>query len=127
MKNIITLSILALLTLGSCTDVGENVYDKYAAEDFYGSAEGSDAALASVYAQLPGNWGGVGYAGADNGWYDLNSMSADEQVIPHRNTGDWQLDFARLYQREWLPNDGINSNAWNWLYRSVFLANLAIE
>lgn len=127
MKNIVTLSILALLTLGSCTDVGENVYDKYAAEDFYGSAEGSDAALASVYAQLPGNWGGVGYAGADNGWYDLNSMSADEQVIPHRNTGDWQLDFARLYQREWLPNDGINSNAWNWLYRSVFLANLAIE
>ena len=121
------ISIFGLLLLFSCTDVEENVYDKYAASEFYASPEGSDAALASVYAQIPGNWGGVGYAGADNGWYDLNTMSTDEQVIPHRNTGDWQLDFARLYLRDWLPSDFINSNTWNWLYRSVFLSNLAIE
>lgn len=111
----------------SCTDLEENVYDKYSAKDFYASPEGSEAALASVYAQIPGNWDGVGYAGADNGWYDLNCMSSDEQVVPHRNTGDWQLEFAMLYQRDWLPSNYIISNTWNWLYRSVFLANLAIE
>src|SRR5690606_34458348 len=72
-------------------------------------------------------WDGVGYAGADNGWYDMNCMTADEQVIPHRNTGDWQLDFARLYKHEWLPSDFIINNAWNWLYRSVFNANLAVN
>ncbi|MFT3738657.1 MAG: RagB/SusD family nutrient uptake outer membrane protein [Breznakibacter sp.] len=125
--NKIILSIFALVFAVGCTDVDENVYDKYAANDFYASPEGSDAALASVYAQIPGNWNGVGYAGADNGWYDLNCMSTDEQVVPHRNTGDWQLDFARLYLRDWLPSDFILTNAWNWLYKSVFLSNLAIE
>lgn len=125
--NIVLTSILSLSLLFSCMEIEENVYDRYAANEFYASPQGSDAALASVYAQLPGNWGGVGYAGADNGWYDMVSMSTDEQVIPHRNTGDWQLDFARLYLRQWLPSDGIITNAWNWLYRSVFLSNLAIE
>ncbi|MDT0641247.1 RagB/SusD family nutrient uptake outer membrane protein [Zunongwangia sp. F363] len=112
----------------SCTDdVEEEVYDKYQADEFYSTPEGADVALAAVYAQVAGNWGGLGYAGADNGWYDLNSMSADEQVIPHRNTGDWQLDFARLYKHEWLPSDLIVNNTWNWLYQAVFSANLAVE
>lgn len=116
---------MAMLT--GCTDVEENVYDRYTADEFYGSPEGSDVALAGVYAQVSGNWNGVGYAGADNGWYDLNCMTADEQVIPHRNTGDWSQDYARLYKHDWLPTDGILNNAWNWLYRSVFNANLAVE
>jgi hypothetical protein len=122
--------VLLLLTFGlfqGCTKVDENIYDKYAATDFYSSPTGSDVALASVYAQVAGNWGGVGYAGADNGWYDLNVMSSDEQVVPHRNTGDWQLDFAQLYKHEWLPTHSIVGNTWNWLYRSVFTANLAVE
>ncbi|MBW3467042.1 RagB/SusD family nutrient uptake outer membrane protein [Arthrospiribacter ruber] len=127
MNKISSIIIIPVLLFSACMDVGEKVYDKYSASEFYATPEGTASALAGVYAQIPGNWGGVGYAGADNGWYDLNCMTTDEQVIPHRNTGDWQLDFARLHQRQWLPADGINANAWNWLYRSVFLANLAVE
>lgn len=123
---VIFISFAALLGQG-CTKLDENIYDKYASDEFYGSPEGSDVALASVYAQIPGNWDGVGYAGADRGWYDVNSMSSDEQVIPHRNTGDWELDYARLYLRQWLPTDMHLNNTWNWLYRSVFTANLAVE
>lgn len=129
MKNIklFFIGCFGLLMATSCTDVSETVYDKYQADDFYGTPEGSDVALAAVYAQVAGNWGGVGYAGADNGWYDLNSMCADEQVIPHRNTGDWQLDFARLYKHQWLPSDGLVTNTWNWLYSAIYSANLAVE
>jgi hypothetical protein len=127
MRNILIAICCGLIFFPGCTDVEEQVYDKYAASEFYASPEGADVALAGVYAQIGGNWGGVGYAGADNGWYDLNTMSSDEQVIPHRNTGDWQLDFARLYLHEWLPTDLIVNNTWNWLYRSIFQANLAIE
>ncbi len=126
-KNIVLVGSLTLLSLVGCTNVDENVYDKYPAEDFYGTPEGADIALASVYAQVGGNWNGVGYAGADNGWYDLNCMSADEQVIPHRNTGDWQLDFARVYTHKWLPTDLMVNNTWNWLYKSIFNANLAVS
>lgn len=126
MKNILTLAFIALLMSG-CTKVDEEVYDKYAASEFYSSATGADVALANVYAQIPGNWGGVGYAGADNGWYDVNSMSTDEQVVPHRNTGDWELTFAWMYKREWLPDHSQINNTWNWLYKSVFSANLAVD
>lgn len=127
LRYIIGMMIFSLMVVTGCTNVDEEVYDKYPADDFYGSPEGADVALAGVYAKIGGNWGGVGYAGADNGWYDLNVMSTDEQVIPHRNTGDWQLDFARLYLHEWLPTDLIINNTWNWLYNSIFSANLAVE
>ncbi|MGQ1891491.1 RagB/SusD family nutrient uptake outer membrane protein [Thermophagus sp. OGC60D27] len=126
MKKIAYILLISMSFLG-CVDVEEEVYDKYAAKDFYASPEGSDAALASVYAQIPGNWDGFGYAGADNGWYDLNCMSTDEQVVPHRNTGDWQLEFARIYLRDWQPSNYLLNNTWNWLYQSVFRANTAIE
>ncbi|MDR3652092.1 MAG: RagB/SusD family nutrient uptake outer membrane protein [Paludibacter sp.] len=127
MKKIITLALFAALIMQSCTNVDEVVYDKYVATDFYSSPTGADVALANVYAQIPGNWGGVGYAGADNGWYDVNSMSTDEQVVPHRTTGDWELTFAQMYLREWLPDHSQITNTWNWLYKSVFSANLAVD
>lgn len=131
-KNIIIAGSVCFLSLFGCTDISEEVYDKYPAEDFYGTPEGADIALASVYAQIPGDFvregaSGVGYAGADNGWYDMNCMSSDEQVIPHRNTGDWQQDYARLHKHEWLPTDFIIGNTWNWLYKSIFNANLAVS
>lgn len=127
MKNLLVLGSFGFLFLSGCTNVDEKVYDQYASDDFYSTSKGADVALADIYSQVAGNWDGVGYAGADNGWYDLNCMSADEQVIPHRTTGDWQLDFARVYKHEWLPTDLMVNNTWKWLYQSVFSANLAIE
>lgn len=126
-KNIVLISSLTLLSFASCTNLDENVFDKYETDPFYDAPQGANIALAGVYAQIGGNWDGVGYAGADNGWYDLNAMSSDEQVIPHRNTGDWQLDFAKLFKHDWLPSSFIVGNTWKWLYKSVFSANLAIE
>lgn len=125
--NTILLGVLSIYLMVACTNVNESVYDKYEANEFYATPEGSDVALAAVYAQVAGDWNGKGYAGADNGWYDMNMMSSDEQVIPHRNTGDWQLDFARLFKHEWLPTDLIINNTWNWLYKSIFNANLAVD
>jgi hypothetical protein len=64
-KILILISGAVLLSIG-CTKVDETVADKYAATDFYGTPQGADVALASIYAQVPGNWDGVGYAGADS-------------------------------------------------------------
>jgi starch-binding outer membrane protein, SusD/RagB family len=129
MKRSIIISILLVAVLFSqnCTRLDEKVYDRYPASDFYGNAAGANAALASVASQLNSTWG-ANYAGFDNSWYDLNVFTTDEQVIPHRNTGDWQLDFAILYKHAWTPAvPGIINNTWNWLYNSVFKANQAIE
>jgi hypothetical protein len=127
MKKILIVIFVAVLFTPSCTKVDEVVYDKYAAAQFYSSPQGADVALANVYSQIPGNWDGVGYAGADRGWYDVNCMSTDEQVVPHRTTGDWELTFAQLYLRQWLPDHAYLNNTWNWLYKSVFSANLAVD
>ncbi|WP_140487234.1 RagB/SusD family nutrient uptake outer membrane protein [Flavobacterium sp. GSA192] len=131
-KNIFLTGSLCFLTLFSCTDLTETVYDKYTEEEFYSTSEGMNSLLSSIYAQIPGEftregYNGVGYAGADNGWYDMNCMSSDEQVIPHRNDGNWQQDFARFHKHGWLASEGIIENTWNWLYRAIFKANQAIE
>lgn len=125
MKKILISIFIVGLAAQSCTKVNENVYDKYAAAQFYSTPAGADNALANVYAKITGTWGS-NYAGRDNCWYDLNSFSSDEQVIPHRNTGDWQLDFAQLYTHTALPSLGIINNTWNWLYSSIYSANLAV-
>ncbi len=125
MKKILISIFIVGLAAQSCTKVNENVYDKYAAAQFYSTPAGADNALANVYAKITGSWGS-NYAGRDNCWYDLNSFSSDEQVIPHRNTGDWQLDFAQLYTHTELPSLGIINNTWNWLYSSIYSANLAV-
>ena len=126
MKKILLSILIIGLAAQSCTKVNENVYDKYAAAQFYSTPAGADDALANVYAKITGTWGS-NYAGRDNCWYDLNSFSADEQVIPHRNTGDWQLDFAQLYTRTELPSLGIINNTWNWAYSCIYSANLAVS
>ena len=129
MKKIINILIssIAILLLQNCTKLDEKVYDRYPATEFYSTPAGSNAALASVSSQLNNTWG-ANYAGFDNCWYDLNVFTTDEQVIPHRNTGDWQLDFSILYKHTWTPSTpGIINNTWNWLYNSVFKANLAID
>jgi hypothetical protein len=120
------ISVFAIgLAAQSCTKVNENVYDKYEGNAFYATPKGADNALATVYGKITGTWGS-NYAGRDNCWYDLNSFSSDEQVIPHRNTGDWQLDFAQLYTRTALPSLGIINNTWNWIYSSIYSVNLAV-
>lgn len=127
MKKLIIIVFLATWLFQGCTNVDELVYDKYVSTDFYASPFGSSVALADVYSQMPGNWVGAGYAGGDNGWYDLNCMATDEQVIPHRLTGDWQITFSQLYLRTWFPEHELVTNTWNWLYSSVYKANLAVE
>ncbi|MET3980231.1 hypothetical protein ABIB62_002428 [Mucilaginibacter sp. UYP25] len=125
MKKILIVTAIIGLVTQSCTKVNENVYDKYSTNEFYASPAGADVALANVYSKVTGSWGS-NYAGRDNCWYDLNSYSSDEQVIPHRNTGDWQLDFAQLYTRTAQTNLSIINNTWNWIYSSVYSANLAV-
>ncbi|WP_184545305.1 RagB/SusD family nutrient uptake outer membrane protein [Mucilaginibacter sp. FT3.2] len=126
MKKILIFSVFIVgLAAQSCTKVNEKVYDKYPADQFFATPAGADDALATVVGKITGTWGS-NYAGRDNCWYDLNSFSSDEQVIPHRNTGDWQLDFAQLYTRTAPTSLGITNNTWNWLYSSISSANDAV-
>ncbi len=65
MQKILIGFLIVGVAMQSCTKVNENVYDKYAADQFYSTATGANVALANVYAKITGSWGS-NYAGRDN-------------------------------------------------------------
>jgi hypothetical protein len=129
-KHIFKLSFLAAFAfMTSCTDLKEGVYDVAAADQFYATPGGAQAALADVYKEIRGDWGGIGIAGADRGWYDLNEACSDEMMIPRRSDGAWEDNgiWKQMYMHTWTAGQPFIENTWNWLYRAVFKANLAVE
>ncbi|WP_210465163.1 RagB/SusD family nutrient uptake outer membrane protein [Rufibacter roseolus] len=130
MKKIIySLLVAASVTYVGCTDLEEGTYGTQVADEFYATDAGINAALASIYNEVRGDWNGKGIAGADRGWYDLNETSTDEMVVPTRSDGGWNDNgiWRAMYQHTWTGSQEFIGNTWNWLYRSVFKANLAIE
>ncbi|GAA4299864.1 RagB/SusD family nutrient uptake outer membrane protein [Nibribacter koreensis] len=112
-----------------CTDLDEGIYGQQVADDFYATEAGVNAALANIYNEVRGDWNGKGIAGADRGWFDLNESSTDEMLIPRRADGAWDDNgiWRAMYQHTWTGSQEFIGNTWNWLYRSIFKANLAVE
>lgn len=121
MKKILIIFLIIGLVTQSCTNLDENIYDRYPSGTFYSDPKGPDIALAAVYGRL------TSFFGSDNGFYDTNNMVTDEQVIPHRNTGDWGPENAQLYTRVWLPSLGQFNTTWGACYNTIYQVNLAIE
>jgi hypothetical protein len=121
MKKILTILLIIGLAAQSCTKLDENIYNRYPSEAFYADPKGPDLALASVYGQM------TSFFGSDNGYYDTNNMVTDEQVVPHRTSGDWGPENAQLYTRIWLPTLGQFNTTWNACYNTLYLANLAVD
>lgn len=127
-KLVFSLSIFGLL-MGSCTNLEEGIYDQQVSDNFYSTPAGAGAALANIYAEIRGDWGGKGIAGGDRGWFDLNEITSDEMVIPIRADGAWADNgvWLQIYQHKWDASHEFFNGTWNWLYRSIFRANLAVE
>lgn len=123
----------AMATLGilisSCTNLDEGVYDRFVADEFYKTEAGINAALADIYKEIRGDWNGVGIAGADRGWYDLNETCTDEMMIPQRSDGAWADNgiWQQMYLHTWTSGQSFIQNTWDWLFKAVYKSNLAIE
>ncbi|MCU0445977.1 MAG: RagB/SusD family nutrient uptake outer membrane protein [Microscillaceae bacterium] len=129
MKKFLGLLLIVPLVITSCTNLDEGIYDSFVADDFYKTPVGVQAALADVYREMRGDWGGIGIAGADRGWYDLNETCTDEMMIPTRSDGAWADNgiWLQMYTHTWTSGQAFMQNTWDWLFRAVFKANLAIE
>lgn len=119
----------AAFGVAGCTDLDEGIYGQQVADNFYATDAGINAALAGIYNEVRGDWGGKGIAGADRGWFDLNESSTDEMMIPTRSDGAWDDNgiWRAMYTHTWTGAQEFMGNTWNWLYRSVFKSNLAVE
>jgi starch-binding outer membrane protein, SusD/RagB family len=129
MKKIFSsLVVLSVLVTG-CTKLNEGVYDQQVASDFYATPVGINSALADLYGEMRGDWGGKGIAGADRGWYDLNETCTDEMMLPTRSNGAWDDNgiWRQMYLHQWTESQEFIGNTWNWLYRAVTKSNLAVR
>jgi hypothetical protein len=108
----LTLAILAVFGLYSCTDLEIEETDSFITEGFQG-LEDPQSALDQLYNQIDGEWGG------QENTYALNIVTTDEQLIPTRGA-DWGDNgrWRKLHQHEWgleeidiiRPFDSWNSN-----------------
>jgi len=108
----LTLAILAVFGLYSCTDLEIEETDSFISEGFQG-LEDPQSALDQLYNQIDGEWGG------QENTYALNIVTTDEQLIPTRGA-DWGDNgrWRKLHQHEWgleeidiiRPFDSWNSN-----------------
>jgi hypothetical protein len=121
MRKILLITVFIGLAAQSCTKLDENIYNRYPSDAFYADPKGPDIALAAVYARMTSFFGG------DNGYYDTNNMVTDEQVVPHRVSGDWGPENAQLHTRIWQPNLGQFNNTWGACYTTLYQVNLAID
>lgn len=113
----------------SCTKLDETSYDKPTSSAFYATPEGVQATLAQVYNASRGDWGGVGYAGADRGWFDINEVTTDELMLPTRDNGSAWDDggvWRQMYKHSFDASHAFFLNTWNWLYKQVYNTNQAV-
>jgi len=127
-KILLSLAVLSAATIG-CTKLDEGLYDRQVADQFYATPEGVNAALADIYNEIRGDWGGKGYAGADRGWFDLNETCTDELMLPTRSDGAWADNgiWRQMYLHQWTSSQEFMNNTWNWLYRTIYKCNLAVD
>ena len=121
--------LMAVIAVQSCTKLTETVYDKQTASAFYATDAGINASLAAVYQYINGDWGGIGYAGADRGWYDINELTTDEMMLPTRDNGGAWSDggiWVQMYTHNFDAGHQFVNNTWLWLYKEVYNTNQAV-
>ena len=91
----LTLSLLAVFGLYSCTDLEIEETDSFISEGFQGLAD-PQSALDQLYNSIEGAWGDQANT------YALNIVTTDEQLIPTRGA-DWGDNgrWRKLHQHEW--------------------------
>lgn len=104
----------------SCTNLEEDITDRLIADNFYKTDKDFIRTVGPLYTTL--------YSlGNHGGYFTLQEVSSDEVLIPTRGSewgdgGQW----IRAHRHEFKPYDPAVSNAFNFLYNSIFSCNRVI-
>jgi len=116
----ITLFSISVLLYG-CTDLNETVLSAALGEEALEHPEAAAQSLAPVYAGLRSLMG-------QHDWlHNMQSIAADEQIVPYRNGTDW-FDggrFIEMHQHSWTPTHISINNVWQGLTQGVARAVIA--
>lgn len=116
----INLLLTLFLILGftqSCTDLEEEVFDRFTEDNFFQNQDQIVAAFGSAYTSL------YGYTGTTN-QIAAQEITSDEMVVPTRGN-DWNDggNWRRLHQHQYGPEDDVTNSNWNFLFAGVNTCN----
>lgn len=129
MRTKITAALLcSMLFTFSCTDLGEDLYDRVPDDNFGQTPSEIQALVGGAYSSLRG------FADAISNSYPtceyvffLNEVASDEAVIPTRGT-DW-FDggrYQQVHRHEWTADNGMLLSAWRYCYTGIAKVNAII-
>ena len=116
----ITAVALSVMTLGSCTDLNETLYDQVGSENYYNTK--MDVIRATFRPFEHAFWS-IGSR------HVLNELTADQLITPTRD--GWWYDggkWERLHYHTWTVDDlGEAQTEWNGCFQGIMQCNLVIE
>jgi hypothetical protein len=115
--------IASIITLNSCTNLDEKVYDELVTDNYYNNREEVLSAVLRPYTHANA-WVTPG----QDGWWRLSEYAADQLAWPVKGRhgqdgGKW----IRLHYHTWTPDEGNISNAWNLMWWGMGLCTDPIE
>lgn len=121
MKKKIIISFLAglafTLTMPSCTDLDENVYDKLPADEFGSSMAEINALMGSTYNTLKKFW--------PNNFMYLSECGGSMAVTPTRRGGDWYDggQYREIYMHQWTAQTSQVKGSWTAASEGIGICN----
>lgn len=119
MKIIRYMIIVIVLSIVSCTDLSETLYDTIASENYY---QTKDDIIRAVFRPYEHAFWAVAQI------YDIQENSAD-QIATYNREGDW-LDggiFHRQHYHSWTIDDRAAEHCWFALFQGIMLCNSSID
>ncbi len=116
----IALTMLCILTMGSCTDLDETLYDQVGTQNYYNTK--NDVVRATFRPFEHAFW-------SIQSRHVLNELTADQLITPTRD-GWWDDGgkWRRLHYHDWNVEDGGDAQTeWNGCFQGIMQCNYVIE
>lgn len=110
--------VVSAMSLQSCTDLTEPVYDAIPADQFLKTDAQVAAALGPAYSGMRGiTWD----------WFNPSEASTDELIVPTRG-GDWfdNGDWLAYSRHTWTPQHGPINGMWGFIFGNIAQVNQLI-
>lgn len=119
---IISIAISLLLTINSCTDLSETVYDTLTDETIdVTDPEIVGYMMGEVYAQFRFMYWGW------NGYFDLNEECSDTYMTPYRIGHGWGDLYIPMHKHSWNTSQHHAESCWNYAYVGIGYANKCLD
>lgn len=118
----IAIAISTLLTINSCTDLSETVYDRLTDETVdVTDPEVVGSMMGEVYAQFRFLYWGW------NGYFDVMEECADTYMTPKRIGIGWGDLYIPMHKHSWNSNQGHIDALWHYAYVGIGYANKCLD